>query len=282
MYRYDADGPRSESDRTDTENYQPLLGDELSSRLQQPPRPSTNVRETLSLVRPEPRTRGFYLGFRDTGTCGQVNRIIVYYTICHARQNELVLYPQVGSPPEGGPDAIHQAQCVDNAHNVTSLAMKAFSENGTCMDVVPGGARCECNAGYEIAANRRSCRGKYCLWVQWKLTNQPPIYNRLLLYALLSFNTWNLRPSRQLTVSQASCTYTRNGGQKMKYVIFIFFSACPPGTFRALGLSNTCQTCPANTLTDVEAAPECGCIAGFFRRNTPGQEEGPEKDCSGN
>jgi hypothetical protein len=157
LYRYDADD--SSSDRENTENYKPLLG-ENSSRLQQPPSPARGVKTTLSSLRPEPRRRGFYLGVLDTGNCGTVDRIIVYYTVCHARQNELVLYPKVGNPPRDGPDMIFQAECAPNAHNVTSLDVKAFSENRTCLDVVPGGARCECDAGYQISADRMSCEGK--------------------------------------------------------------------------------------------------------------------------
>lgn len=158
LNRYDAENPVS--DRTNIGNYQPLFGDEASSRLQQLPAPTRAIKETLSLARPEPRTRGFYLGFQDIGTCGQVERIIVYYTVCRERQNELVRYPKVGTPPRNGPDAVFQAECVPNAHNITSLAVTAFSENGTCKDVVPGGVRCECDAGYEISPDRTSCIGK--------------------------------------------------------------------------------------------------------------------------
>lgn len=163
VYRYGVNGPVSTGSQTNPNNYIPLYGEgnEVSSRLQQPPQPVRDVQKTLSLLRPEPRTNGFYLGFRDTGTCGQVNRVIVYYTACHERQNELVLYPKVGTPPVDGSDEIFYAECVSNAHNITSLQVKAFSENGTCRDVSEGGARCECNTGYQISTDRKSCIGKF-------------------------------------------------------------------------------------------------------------------------
>lgn len=164
LHRHDTSS--SSSDREDITRYQPLLGEAASSRLQQPPSVSGDVDKTLSFVRPEPRSRGFYLGFQDPGTCGQINRVIMYYTVCRAKQNELVIYPKVGSPPRGGPDSIFQARCVSNATNVTCLAVTAFGENGTCKDVAPSGARCECNAGYQISADRTECKGKHDCYTQ--------------------------------------------------------------------------------------------------------------------
>ena len=58
-------------------------------------------------------------------------------------------------------------------------------------------------------------------------------------------------------------------------------AACDPGTFRALTVSRTCQTCPANSMLDAEATSKCECRPGFFRRDVPGEEEGPEKGCTG-
>lgn len=160
LYRFDVDGPVGAAEQTNPSNYQLLNGTEQDSRLQQLPRPVRGVSQTRSMLRPEPRTGGFYLGVKDSGTCGQVNRIIIYYTVCHGRQNELVVYPQAAHPPRNGPDSIFQASCVANAHNITSLDVKAFSGNGTCRDVVEGGARCECDAGYQIAQDRKSCIGE--------------------------------------------------------------------------------------------------------------------------
>ena len=144
VHRYDVDSSVSEAEQANTDNYQPLF--QLRGQFQE---------ETHSLTRPD--TKGFYLGFQDTGTCGQLSRIIVYYTVCRARQSGLVTYPQVATPPRNGPDEVFNAHCVPNAHNVTSLAVNAFSASSTCLDVVRGGARCECNAGYEVSANGRAC-----------------------------------------------------------------------------------------------------------------------------
>ena len=157
LYRYDANSRVSETLQTDKNNYKPFFGDETSSRLQQPPPPTSIVRETRDMIRP--KNNGFYLGIRDSGTCGSVSRIILYYTVCKERQTELVVYPEFATPPQNGPDEIFDARCVDNAHNVTSLQVTAFSRNSSCRDVITGGARCECNAGYQISTDRRSCIG---------------------------------------------------------------------------------------------------------------------------
>lgn len=212
LYRYDSDVQVSVTERIDTSRYTPLFGDEVSSRLQPPPGATSQVSTTLDLTRPEPRMKGFYLGIKDTGTCGEVNRMTIHYNICPASQNELVVYPEVATPPKGGPDAVFQAQCVDNAHSTTSLEINAFSGNSTCMDQVFGGARCECDGGYQIADDRRSCE------------------------------------------------------------------ACPAGTYRTPGLSNTCQQCPDNTDHSGVAAISCPCLSGFFRSNNP--KEGPQHKCS--
>lgn len=99
------------------------------------------------------------MGIRDTGTCGDIKRMIIYYTVCHAKQIGLVVYPEFGTPPKSGPDEVYEANCVCNAHNVTSLRVNAFSATSTCSDEVEGGAKCECDGGYEMAANGRSCTG---------------------------------------------------------------------------------------------------------------------------
>ena len=141
---YYVDSIISESERTNTNNYSPLY------RLQ-----GTATGDTHSLIRPD--KKGFYLGFQDIGTCGQISRVIAYYTVCRGGQNKLVIHPQVATPPRNGPDEVFYAHCVPNAHNVTSLAVNAFAATSTCLDVEPEGAKCECNAGYQVSANGSAC-----------------------------------------------------------------------------------------------------------------------------
>ena len=41
-------------------------------------------------------------------------------------------------------------------------------------------------------------------------------------------------------------------------------TACPAGTYRS-SVDETCQQCPSNTVMDIEAAPQCECLPGYFR-----------------
>ena len=43
-------------------------------------------------------------------------------------------------------------------------------------------------------------------------------------------------------------------------------TACEAGEYRSSEVT-TCQQCPDNTVTDVEAASECQCLTGYFRNN---------------
>lgn len=136
-----------------------LLNDTVEdSTLRHRPGSTSVINEVKSLVRP--KGNRCYFGFRDQGTCGSIERIIIYYTECRSRQVELVYYPTFANPPKNGPDEVFEAQCVCNAHPVTSLRVIASASDSTCVDEAEGGARCECDAGYQIAADRLSCDGK--------------------------------------------------------------------------------------------------------------------------
>ena len=98
---------------------------------------------------------GFHLGIRDTGTCGYVDRILLYYTPCIKFQDGLVNYPELVRPPEGSPPYVAHACCANNSHNTTSLSFRAYSD-GRC----ERGVMCECDAGYILDAAGTGCSGK--------------------------------------------------------------------------------------------------------------------------
>ena len=139
--------------RVQPSNYgQPFL------RLEQPSGDEGSIDVTHAMSRPANR-RGFYLGVRDEGTCGAVERIIVYYVACLESVDGLVTYPETGVPLRGGSNVVFDAHCAPNAHNTTTLQVTAFASSSSCSPVAPGGARCECDAGYLISADGVSCRG---------------------------------------------------------------------------------------------------------------------------
>lgn len=151
MYHYDTDGVVSVEDQTNPDNYQPLFGDVEASRL----RGQTSSSIKKSFLRPS--QSGLYLGLQDVGTCGQINRIIMYYTVCLAKQNGLVLFPEFANPPKGGPNEIFQAKCVCHAHPVSNMNVIANSETGTCTEEATEGAKCDCDDGYRISEDQESC-----------------------------------------------------------------------------------------------------------------------------
>ena len=176
LYRYDVNDSVSMTDQMNQSNYVPLFdGEPSNSHLQQLPSPARAIEKTLPLLRPKD-SKGFYLGVHDSGTCGSVNRLIVYCPVCRAKQSELVVYPKIYPPPKDEPTSVFYAKCVPNAHNVTSLGIVAKTicideakgeasclDEGVkarCIDEAEGGARCECDAGYQISEDRLSCLRK--------------------------------------------------------------------------------------------------------------------------
>ncbi len=95
-------------------------------------------KETRALVinSTSSRTNGFHFGIRDTGNCGQINRMYFYYTPCKERQDGLVYYPELVRPPNGTEPNMGVACCAPNSHPTTSLTFRAHSaSDGTCEGV---------------------------------------------------------------------------------------------------------------------------------------------------
>lgn len=157
LFKYPVDGPVDKTDYRNPNNYVPYYnGNVEDSRF----RHNSNqrvIKTTESILRPQ--SQGFYLGIQDTGTCGEITRLVVYYTFRKEEQRELVVYPEFADPPINGPSETFQAQCVCNAHNTTSLDVHAFSDGQRIVyaDKASGGARCECDDGYEIDSSRTAC-----------------------------------------------------------------------------------------------------------------------------
>ena len=159
LYHYNSDNIATDANRINPSNYELLFGDEESSRFVQPTRVSRVQEVTRTITRPA-NSDGFYLGFRDEGTCGTIPRLIVYYVVCPTRVDGLVTYPEFGVPERTSADIPFEAQCASNAHNITSLQVIAFSSNSSCSPVASGGAVCECDGGYVLSSDGLSCEGK--------------------------------------------------------------------------------------------------------------------------
>ena len=162
LYRYDTNSIASSTEQTNKNNYVLFFGqgtENTDSRFQQID--DFNDDNVLRSFTTSGNT-GFYLGIRDAGTCGYVDRVLLYYTLCKKFQDGLVNYPELVHPPEGSPPNVAQACCAPKSHNTTSLSFRAYS-NGTC----ERGVRCECDAGYILDAAGTGCNGELetCFYV---------------------------------------------------------------------------------------------------------------------
>ena len=100
---------------------------------------------------------GFYLGFQDTGTCGTISRVRVYYKVCASKVDGLTSYPSLPLPAQNSQEPnIAYAYCAYNSFNSVASGYKAYA-NGRC----EYGARCECRLGYEAVTTAAAarCRG---------------------------------------------------------------------------------------------------------------------------
>ena len=151
LHRYDTNS-LNENERVNRHNYQYYLGNEQSSRLQQNPN-GANTEIITRYSRPA-NYNYTYFGIQDTGTFGNIIRILVYYEVCPRRVGRLIVYPEIPRPVQGSTIPIRRtAQCVENAHNTTSLETFAH-DDGRCVQT----ATCVCDVGYE-RVNEDQCTG---------------------------------------------------------------------------------------------------------------------------
>ena len=136
FHRYDRDQPNSAA-QVNTGNYNQL------QQIDYPNPGFMDVTATFTFLRPGAR-QGFYLGIKDTGTCGSIRRLQVYYLVCPGAAVHLVTYPELALPPDGV--TTDEASCVANAEldSGESADIRAFHDGRCDYDV-----SCHCLEGYE-------------------------------------------------------------------------------------------------------------------------------------
>ena len=95
---------------------------------------------------------GIYLAFRNSGFCGTIRSVSLYYTHCPTR-HELVEFPSTQAPNSSVNMVKVSGTCVLNAVPITSATMLSCFSNGT-FTVTSG---CMCIEGFEKYGN--VCRG---------------------------------------------------------------------------------------------------------------------------
>ena len=141
--------------RVDTGNYQPISGDAQSSRLVQNPVNTRAVTSILHISRPTSR-RGFYLGLQDTGTCGNVERVLAFYNIAPSRIDGPLRCPAVPLPVVRETSTVN-CECLSHSSGIGSLS-RTCDRDGVCNE----GQMCGCDPGYEFNTTLIECSSK-CL-----------------------------------------------------------------------------------------------------------------------
>ena len=164
-YKYDVNTPMAANVQTDPSRYRPLRGTEEQSRIEQPQQTEFgDINIAFSIARPS--TNGFYLAFRDQGTCGQVRRVIVYYERTLRYNGTLLTCPTVPYPLEGSATPTQGTCCCgENAANNASLTISCSADR-TCVEPMSG--VCGCAPGYEFNMGTQACDGEcvcMCVWV---------------------------------------------------------------------------------------------------------------------
>jgi len=146
MYRYERNGRNDAVART-TNNYQ------LIRRVQQPNGFAQRSYQTSFTFIPSGNSNGFYIGFKDTGTCVNIQRIQIYYNKFIPVAPSPVICPETGLPPAGTTASV-TCSCPANSVANSSLQMTCHSD-GTCT----GNPTCPCNEGYQKLPGE--CRGTF-------------------------------------------------------------------------------------------------------------------------
>ena len=151
LHRYDTDSQRTQSEVTNTQNYQPYLGDLTASRL------GSEVEGSVSLINsfPRPNSALTYFGIQDVGSYGDIYRIIVYYRVAQGYEQGLVVCPNVALPKEGS-NSINSKNCECKAHSTAITSLERVCDGAGVCEENP---MCVCNSGYQYNEMLKECEG---------------------------------------------------------------------------------------------------------------------------
>ena len=151
LYRFDTNSQRTSTENTTRANYQPYLGDLMSSRLEQTVNGSAIVVNSF----PRPNFLFTYLALRCIGSYGEVRRLLIYYRVAQGYEEGLVTCPNVALPKEGTTDTNSgMCTCKSNAVAINSMEISCRGD-GSC----EGNPVCECNPGYQYNSILKTCEG---------------------------------------------------------------------------------------------------------------------------
>ena len=110
---------------------------------------------------------GFYLAIRDEDSCLLIHRVLVFYYVCPAITENLIIHPETLAPPispTSEPINVDGGRCVPNASSaVGSNPVLTCSQGGIWSVIV----NCTCDPGFSMNADGTACIGKYSSSFEW-------------------------------------------------------------------------------------------------------------------
>ena len=104
---------------------------------------------------------GFYLAIRDSSSCLSIHRVIVFYSVCPAITQDLIIHPETKAPridpvASSSEPITLTGTCVENAHPEVGDSPRISCSGGGLWSKVLG---CECNEGFQPTENGDACIG---------------------------------------------------------------------------------------------------------------------------
>ena len=102
---------------------------------------------------------GFYLGILERGSCITINRLLVFYYVCPAETDDLIIHPETVAPVIGDTTLIEvNGTCVENASPENGAEPRlTCSQNGDWSESSSDG--CVCNRHFFLSSDGHSCEG---------------------------------------------------------------------------------------------------------------------------
>ena len=102
---------------------------------------------------------GFYLAVRDQDSCLFITRIEVFYYVCPAVTENLIIFPEVLAPPISttSQPISRNGQCVENASPLVGGSPILTCSQGGVWSIISG---CTCNPGLSMNADGTACIGR--------------------------------------------------------------------------------------------------------------------------
>ena len=102
---------------------------------------------------------GFYLAIRDQDSCLFITRIVVFYYVCPAVTENLIIFPEVLAPPISttSQPISRNGQCVENASPPMGGSPILTCSQGGVWSII---SNCTCNPGFSMNADGTACIGR--------------------------------------------------------------------------------------------------------------------------